>query len=504
MSKPQQDIDLHAIARDAMRRYGFEPLFSEPVLKEVKALREDILVTCAQENVKDLRDLLWSSIDNADSLDLDQLEYCERGQRQEIQVKVAIADVDAFVPKGSKTDGFAANNGNSVYTGIETFPMLPERLSTDISSLRVGALRLAIVVEFAVLKDGSIRQGKIYRAKVANKAKLVYEVVGAWLESKGPAPKEFGVIPGLEAQVRMQDEAAERLRTFRMEQGALELESLETKAVKEGDVVVALVLPQENRAQHLIENFMIAANRTVMDRLGKAGIMSIQRVVRIPKDWIGMREVAASFHESLPAEPSSRELSRFLLKRKAADPLRFPDLSLTIVKLLGPGEYCLMEPGKPPVGHFGLAISDYTHATAPNRRYVDVIIQRLIKAVILGQRCPYSRKELIEHAAWCTDRDKMSKKVERFMRKVEACVILTGRVGEDFDGLVTGASDKGTYVRLMDPPVEGRVVRGAEGLRVGQKVRVRLVDLNPYEGHIDLVQIRGGSGPGPVKRSRRR
>jgi exoribonuclease-2 len=480
-------IDVHKIAREAMRRYGFEADFSSQVMQQVKALREDLLVRPGEDGVSDLRGLLWSSIDNADSLDLDQLEYCEKGPRQEILVKVAVADVDLFVPKGSKADERAANNGTSVYTGVETFPMLPDRLSTDLSSLRVGADRMAIVIEFAVLKDGSIRQGKIYRAVVSNKAKLVYENVGAWLEDRGPAPEAFAHIEGLEAQVRLQDEAAERLKKFRMDQGALELESLETKAIKEGDVVVALVLPQENRAQYIIENFMIAANRTVMDRLDKAGMMVIQRIVRIPKDWVGIREVAATFHEALPMEPSAKALSLFLLKRKAADPLRFPDLSLTIVKLLGPGEYEMLEPGKPPVGHFGLAISDYTHATAPNRRYVDVIIQRLLKAVIAQRPCPYTRKELVEHAAWCTDRDKSSKKVERFMRKVEAALILTGRVGEVFEGIVTGASPKGVYVRLMDPPVEGRVVRGGERMRVGQKVSVRLTDLNPYEGHIDLV-----------------
>ncbi len=482
-----KDVDVNKIAREAMRRYGFEADFSSQLMQEVKAIREDLLVASVKDRVIDLRGLLWSSIDNADSLDLDQIEYCERGQRQEILVKVAIADVDIFVPKGSRTDDRAANNGTSVYTGVETFPMLPERLSADLSSLRVGVDRMAVVIEFAVLKNGSIRQGEIYRALVVNKAKLVYEEVGAWLEDKGPAPQAFTHIPELEAQVRLQDEAAERLKVFRIEQGALELESLETKAVKEGGVVVALVLPQENRAQYLIENFMIAANRTVMDRLDKAGMMVIQRVVRIPKNWQGIRELAVTFHEPLPLEPSAKALSVFLLKRKAADPLRFPDLSLAVVKLLGPGEYEMLEAGKPPVGHFGLAVSDYTHATAPNRRYIDVIIQRLIKAAITGAPCPYTRKEMVEHAAWCTDRDKSSKKVERFMRKVEAALILRGRVGEVFDGIVTGASEKGTYVRLMDPPVEGRVVRGGERMSVGQKVSVRLTDINPYEGHIDLV-----------------
>ncbi len=368
--------------------------------------------------------------------------------------------------------------------------MLPDHLSTDLSSLRAGVPRRAIIVEFAVLKNGDIRQGNIYRAKVINKAKLIYEEVGAWLEGKGPVPQAFGNNVGLEEQVRLQDEAALRLKARRIEQGSLELESLEARAVKENGILVALVLPQENRAQHLIENFMIAANRTVMDRLGKAGMMSIQRVVRIPKNWPGIVEVAASFHARLPVEPNVKELSKFLIQRKIADPLKFPDLSLTIVKLLGPGEYEISEPGKIPIGHFGLAISDYTHATAPNRRYVDVITQRLIKAVISGKPCPYTRKELIEHAAWCTDRDKASKKVERFMRKVEAAVLLSGRIGDRFDGIVTGVSEKGVYVRLMDPPVEGKVVRGSERMRVGEKVRVSLIDLDPHEGHIDLARVR--------------
>jgi len=485
------EINLNAIARDTMIRYGFEPGFPGSVMQEVNALSGDAVTGRAPSAVRDLTGLLWSSIDNEDSLDLDQLEYAERGNNGEILVRVAIADVDAFVPKGSKTDKHASANGNSVYTGIETFPMLPERLSNDLSSLRAGVKRLAVVVEFAVLQQGSIRQGDIYPAVVENRAKLVYDVVGAWLENKGPAPKEFALIPGLEEQVKIQDEASVRLQNFRMELGALDLESLETRVVKENGTIVALVLPQENQAQHLIENFMIAANRTVMDRLGKAGVMAIQRVVRTPKNWNGLRELAAEHHEFLPMEPNVLALSKFLLKRKAVNREQFPDLSLAVVKLLGPGEYEMLEPGKSPVGHFGLAISDYTHATAPNRRYVDMVIQRLIKAVILGKPSPYTQKELTEYAAWCTDRDKASKKVERFMRKVEAAVLLQGRVGDDFEGIVTGASEKGTYVRLMDPPVEGKVVRGAERMHVGQKVRVRLTGLNPYEGHIDLARIRG-------------
>ncbi|MBF0386882.1 MAG: RNB domain-containing ribonuclease [Candidatus Omnitrophica bacterium] len=485
------EIDLSGIARNAMRRYGFDPDFPAEVMREVEQVTAERGPEAAGEGVRDLSGLLWSSIDNEDSLDLDQIEYCERGPGNEILVKVGIADVDRFVPKGSKTDRRALHNGNSVYTGVETFPMLPDRLSADISSLRPGVVRAAMVVEFAVLPNGSIRQGDIYRARVMNRAKLVYEEVGAWLEDRGAPPKEFAAIAGLEAQLRLQDEAAERLKVFRMEQGALDLESLETRAVKENGMVVALILPQENRAQHLIENFMIAANRTVMDRLGKAGMMAIQRVVRTPRDWKGLRDLAATYHERLPFEPSSRELSQFLVKRKIADRPRFPDLSLAVVKLLGPGEYEMLEAGKPPVGHFGLAVSDYTHATAPNRRYVDVITQRLLKAVLAGRASPYTTAELQECALWCTERDKAAKKVERFMRKVEAAMLLTGRIGDEFEGIVTGASEKGTYVRLVDPPVEGKVVRGYERMRVGEKVRVRLTGLDPAEGHIDLVRIRG-------------
>lgn len=484
------DIDLTAIARRSMIRYGFEHDLPVEVKREIQGVLDKKMTARPGRGVADLRGLLWSSIDNADSLDLDQLEYCERGAQGEIMVKVAIADVDFFVPKNSKTDLYASINGNSVYTGVVTFPMLPEILSNNLSSLLVNQERRAVVAEFAILKDGRIRQGDVYPAVVMNKAKLVYEEVGAWLEDKGEIPKDIAVTPGLEAQIRLQDEAARRLHAQRMEQGALDLESLETKVVKDNGVVVALVLPQENQAQHIIENFMIAANRTVMDRLAKAGMMVIQRVVRIPKNWQGIRELAAEYHEQLPFQPDPKALSKFLVKRKAADPLRFPDLSLSVVKLLGPGEYEMLEPGKEATGHFGLAIADYTHATAPNRRYVDVIIQRLIKAAIANKPCPYTRKELVEHAAWCTDRDKAAKKVERFMRKVEAAMLLQGRIGEQFEGLVTGASEKGTYVRLVDPPVEGKVVRGQERMFVGQKVRVKLIDLDPYEGHIDLARVR--------------
>lgn len=480
------DIDLHAIARRAMQRYGFEYEFSRGVIREVEQLDLPRMLASRQAGRADLRSLLWSSIDNADSLDLDQLEYAERGSDQEIRIKVAIADVDLFVPRGCEADRYAEHNATSVYTGVETFPMLPLQLSADMTSLQAGVDRAAIVIEFSVSRDGNVRRGKIYPALVHNRAKLVYEEVGAWLEGKGPAPQAFTDIPGLQEQVRLQDEAAERLRNFRMDKGALELETLEARTVMKDDMVAGLVLPSEDRAHHLIENFMIAANGTVMAFLEKARVPVIQRIVRVPKNWLGIVALAADLGTGLPAEPDVKALAKFLLKMKAADPGHFPDLSLAVVKLLGPGEYMMLEPGKPPVGHFGLAVADYTHSTAPNRRYVDIIIQRLLKAVLYQRACPYTRRELIEHAAWCTDRDKMSKKVERFMQKVAAAVLMNGRIGEVFDGIITGASEKGIYVRLVEPPVEGRIMGRGERVAVGQKVRVKLTDLDPYQGHIDF------------------
>jgi len=485
-----EKVDLHAIARDAMVRYGFLPQFPQRVIEEVSAFNEEEILTHRRKEAKDLRLLLWSSIDNSDSLDLDQIEYCERGFNQEILVKVAIADVDLFVAKNSQADGYASHNGASVYTGIETFPMLPNKLSHGFTSLRPGSDHLAVVVEFAVLKDGNVRRGDVYRAIVANKAQLVYEEIGDWLEGKAALPETASQVPGLEAQLRLQHAAAERLKDFRMARGALELESIEVKPIIQEETVTGLFVPRENPARYIIENFMIAANGTVMEFLGKAGFPIIQRIVRIPKNWEGIREVALELGENLPFHPDSKPLSKFLLKRKAVDPVHFPDLSLTVIKLLGPGEYTMLEPGKPPIGHFGLAVMDYTHSTAPNRRFVDVIIQRLVKAVLDKSLVPYSRKELIEHAAWCTDRDKAAKKVERFMQKVAAAILLDGRIGEVFEAIVTGASEKGTYVRLMDPPVEGRVVRGFERMCVGDTVRVRLSDLDPYLGHIDFERVK--------------
>ena len=481
-----RNINLKAIAKSAMEQYGFEAGFSQQVIREVDTLREEQILKGNSGGVKDLRSLLWSSIDNVESLDLDQLEYCEPCQSQEINIKVAIADVDSFVPKTSWPDQHAAHNGTSVYTGVEIFPMLPDRLSTDLTSLKAGEDRLAVIIEFSVLPDGSVRSGEVYRAIVCNKAKLVYEEVGEWLEGKGSIPSSVLGVPGLEEQLRLQDAASQSLQRFRMEQGALELETIEAKPVMHEGTVTGLAVQRKNMARCLIENFMIAANVTMMIFLEKSGIPVIQRIVRTPEKWGSIMEVAAACKETLPPNPDSKALSQFLIRQKESDPEHFPDLSLTIVKLLGAGEYVVLEPGKSQYGHFGLAVMDYTHATAPNRRYVDVIIQRLVKSVLERKSTPYSLKELTDLSVWCTNRDKAAQKVERFMRKAAAAVLLGGQIGKSFDAIVTGASEKGTYARIISPPAEGRIVRGDRGLFVGQKVRVRLAAVNPYRGYIDF------------------
>jgi VacB/RNase II family 3'-5' exoribonuclease len=484
--KNYHPIDLKIIAGNAMRKYGFEPRFPDSVVREVHALPAT-LPPGDQKEVKDLRMLLWSSIDNHDSMDLDQLEYCERGQNGEIKVKIAIADVDFFVPRHSKTDQYAAHNGTSVYTGVETFPMLPDRLSKGITSLLPGQDRRVTVIEYSVLPDGNFQPGDIYRAVVSNKAKLVYEEVGDWLEGTSPLPQTVRDVPGLEEQLHLQTEAIKRLKKNRREQGALELNTIEAQAVVEEDGIVRdLVIQRQNMARCLIEELMVAANGTMVSFLGNAGIPMIQRVVRVPKYWDEIIDTAAIYGETLPPEPDAKALAKFLIRQKAADPERFPDLSLTVIKLLGPGEYMMLEPGNEPFGHFSLAVTDYTHATAPNRRYVDLINQRLLKSVLDRVPSPYTRDDLTDLSAWLTSREKGSKKVERFMRKAAAAVLLQHRIGETFDALVTGASEKGTYVRLITPPAEGRVLRGERGLTVGQKVRVRLVKTDPYNGFIDF------------------
>src|SRR6266545_4023111 len=407
-----------------------------------------------------------------------------------------IADVDAFAPAGSAIDRYAASNATSVYTGVVTFPMLPERLSTDLSSLIAGADRLAVVVEFVVgdpaagsRPSGEPRESDVYRALVHNHAKLDYETTGAWLERSGAPPPELTNTPGLEAQLRLQDQAAEWLRALRRRNGALDLETIEASLVAADGVVLDLTVQHKNRARYLIESLMIAANTVMATFLEDRGVPVIERVVRTPKRWPRIVELAATLGERLPAAPDSRALSDFMERRKQADPAHFPDLSLAVVKLLGAGEYTLVLPGLDDASHFGLAAQDYTHATAPNRRYADLITQRLIKATLARLPVPYTNAELEAITKRCNERDRAAKKVERRMRKTAAVALMAGRIGDRFDAIVTGVAAKGTFVRLLAPPVEGRVVRGEQGLDVGDQTRVRLVATDYAKGFIDFERV---------------
>ena len=477
--------DLERIADRAMRERGLEPDFPREVTAEVARLE----TAAADPALRDLRQLPWCSIDNDDSRDLDQLSVAERPQDGLTRIWVAIADVDALVPKGCAIDRRAAQNTTSVYTPAKIYPMLPERLSTDLTSLGPGEDRLAVVSELVVSDAGAVESADVYRATVRNHAKLAYDAVSAWLEGDAPAPEALGAVPGLDENLRWQDAAAQRLRAVRHERGALDLETIEARAVFAGEQIRDLQLQAKNRARELIEDLMIAVNGVTARFLDDHGLPSLRRVLRSPERWERIVGVAAELGERLPADPDSTALETFLRRRKRVDPLRFPDLSLTIVKLMGSGEYAVDVPGREPVGHFGLAVRDYTHSTAPNRRYPDVITQRMLKAVLAGAPPAYSLAELEELASHCTEQEDDVTRIERQVRKSAAALLLEGRNGERFHGIVTGASEKGTWVRLLAPPVEGRVEQGWEGLDVGDRVEVRLLGTDVERGYIDFARV---------------
>ena len=477
------NFDIHAAARRTMITNGFQPDIPAAVTAEVsKAV--DPPVTLAG-NVQDLRALLWSSIDNDSSKDLDQLEVAEKLATGDVRVRVAIADVDGTVAKGSATDQFAALNSTSVYTGVSTFPMLPDQLSTHLTSLGQNDDRPSVVIEFVVGSDGDIKSHTVFLARVKNQAKLAYSSVGAWLDGHGTLPTS--ATPAVQDQLRLQDSVARTLRANRARRGALSLETIEAQSVMRADQTMSVELVQKTRASHLIEDFMIAANVAMAQFLDEHNSPSIRRIVRTPERWDRIVALAATLGEKLPATPDSAALEAFLTKRHAADPDHFPDLSLSIVKLIGPGEYALHLPGSADAGHFGLATHDYTHSTAPNRRYADLVTQRLLKAVLAGQPCPYSSGELTTIAAHSTEREDAARKVERQVRKEVAAVSMAPHIGESFDAIVTGANEKGTYVRVLSPPIEGRVMRGAQGLDVGDRTRVSLVSTDPAKGFIDFA-----------------
>ena len=485
-------IDLSAVAHQAMIDAGFVPDVPHSALDELRALESKAQTAVADPSTRDLRPLLWSSIDDRKSRDLDQVEYAERLPNGDICVRVGIANVDALVQKGSAIDAHAAENGTSVYTGVRTFPMLPEQLSTDMTSLVGGADRSSIVTEVVVTPEGSVKSTDVYPALLHNYAKLSYEAVGAWLDNTGPIPPEVANVPKMDAQIRLQFEAAQHLRELRKEHGALELETIQASPVIDNNgQVTELSVVERNSARDLIENFMIAANVAMAQFLTAKGALSLRRVVRTPEHWPRIIEVANELGEQLPAQPDSRALADFLARRKTADPQHFPDLSLSIIKLLGPGEYVVQTPGISGEQsiHFGLAVHDYTHSTAPNRRFADLVSQRLVKAVLGKGAGPYTEAELTAIAAHCTEREDAARKLERKMRKVGAAVLMQKRIGEVFDAIVTGVSPKGIFARLISPPVDGRVMRGEQGLRVGEKISVKLLDTDPQRGFIDFARI---------------
>jgi VacB/RNase II family 3'-5' exoribonuclease len=479
-------IDLDTVARQALAKEHFQLDLDADAQREVALLRSGAI----DASVRDMRDLGWSSIDNAESKDLDQIELVEALPEGGVRLRIAIADVDAVVLKGSALDRHAAANATSVYTGIAVYPMLPREVSENRTSLLEGADRLVLVVELELARDGTVSARDVYRAAARNQAKLAYESVGTWLEGRGPIPSVVAAMPGLEEQLWLQDRTASLLKGLRQRAGALEFDTVEASAVGQNGKVQAITVTRKNRARDLIEDFMIATNVAIAQYLADQHRSAIRRVVRVPRRWERIVALAATLGGSLPATPDARALADFLAARRAADPLRFPDLSLSIVKLLGPGEYVLDRPGAADdEGHFGLATHDYSHATAPNRRYADLVTQRLVKAAVAGAPAPYTDDELAAIATLCTERENAANRVERVARKAAAALLLEHRVGSVFDAIVTGVNKDGTYVRLLSPPAEGRVVRGEAGMDVGERVRVKLVATDAARGFIDFAGV---------------
>ncbi len=481
---PQNGFDLAASAREEMIHQGFQPDFPPGTSQQLAAVKQRPPAIIA-DSVRDFRDLLWSSIDNNTSRDLDQIEVAERVANG-IRVLIGIADVDGDVAKDSPIDTHASSQTTTVYTAVRTFPMLPEELSTDLTSLNENVDRSAIVLELVVAADGSISSSTIYRALVRNKAQLTYEGIGPWLEEKGPAPTAVAVSSDLQAQLKLQDEAAGALRNRRHEAGALDFDRVESQTIITNGQVQGVAARRRNRASSLIEDFMVAANEVMAQTLSAANCSAIRRVVKSPERWPRIVELASQHGTELPAQPDSAALASFLREQKRKDELHYADLSLAVIKLMGPGEYVLARPGDRGPGHFGLAAQDYTHSTAPNRRFADLVTQRLIKSVLDHSASPYTDDELDAIARNCTLKEDAARKVERNMEKRAAAVALQGRIGQSFDAVVTGVTPKGTFVRVLDPPVEGRLMRGEHEADVGDKIRVSLLSTDAQRGYVDF------------------
>ncbi len=484
-AKTTDRATLQTIARHAMTERGLEPDFSPAVYTELAGIKAPAR---AGAGLRNLRDWLWVSIDNDDSRDLDQLSVAVALPQGEVRILVAVADVDALVRKDMAIDRHAVSNTTSVYTSALIFPMLPEVLSTDLTSLGEDQDRLALVVDLRFAADAALLAFEIYPAQVRNHAKLAYNAVAAWLEGQGPAPARVAQLPALVENLRLQDHVAQQLAQRRKHRGSLSLETIQARAVFTGDQVASLAANQSNRATQLIEEFMIAANSATATFLAGKKFPTLRRVLRSPERWARIVQLAGGLGTKLPGLPDGLALENFLLQRAQAQPDRFPDLSLAVVKLIGRGEYVLDVPGGNPPGHFGLALKDYTHSTAPNRRFPDLLTQRLLKAALHGLPAPYSVVELGALADHCTAREDDATKIERQVQKSAAALLLSNQIGRQFDGIVTGASFKGTWVRILQPPIEGKLVRGFAGLQVGDRVHVQLVHTDVQQGFIDFAR----------------
>ncbi len=483
-----QDYDLDALAKTAMQKNGFDPDFPDSVLEELNHIDQPVRYDPAFP-AKDMRNALWCSIDNVDSLDLDQLTFAEKLSNGNWKIYVSVADVDSLVRQNSAIDRHAAVNTTSVYTPTKIFPMLPEKLSTNMTSLNPQTERLAMIIETEVTQDGNLGTYNVYPAWVKNFAKLNYPSISGMLEGSKEVPEAVKQVYQLEQQLRLQDEIAQTLKKMREQLGALSFGTIETKAEILNNKIVDIKQAIRGRADELIENFMIAANTTTSKFLKDHQFPIFRRIVRTPLRWERIVSVAAELGEKLPWHPDSKALEEMLLRQQAKNPEGFPDLSLTIIKLLGRGEYYADFYGDRPIGHFGLALREYTHSTAPNRRYPDLITQRLLKAAINKKRIPYSKEALITLAAHCTDKEDDADKIERKMRKSAAALMLRHRIGEVYDGLITGASEKGVWVRIKNPCVEGKVMKGYEGVDVGDHVKVKLYYVDVPNGFIDFERI---------------
>jgi exoribonuclease-2 len=486
-SSHDREIDLKALAEEIMREHGFEPEFPEAAREQLAGILAAARSSNSFEPGRDLRGLLWSSIDNDTSRDLDQIEVAQPLSSGEVKVLIGIADVDAFVPKSSPLDDHAAREATTVYTGVRNFSMLPEELSTGASSLLEGQDRPALVVEFVVASDGSVGSGAAYPALVKNQAQLTYDAVGSWLQQTAAAPPKVARSAEVERQLKLQNEVGQVLSRQRVAHGALDIDSHELHPVLVSEQLVDLRRQEKNSATELIENLMIAANGVVARLLEK--VSSLRRIVKTPERWDRIVQLAAARGQSLPPQPDSKALNNFLIHERAAEPDHFADLSLAVIKLIGPGEYVLERPGDPAPGHFGLAVQDYTHSTAPNRRFADVVTQRLLKAYLAGKPIPYSDEELAMVAQNCTGREDAARKVEREVSKRLAAVLMSDRIGEVFDAVVTGVTPHGRFVRVLKPHVEGLLAHGFEGVDVGDKLKVRLTRTDVARGYIDFARL---------------